>query len=136
MATNKRIHNPRFALEMLRRILAVANHPLNFLVDRPAGKWRARRVHGQDAPSFQVGHAQSLHGGAAERLFIEDADFNQLSNWTGESKGVIFEKTGVLIGQVHVELRTAQQWERLELLTWGTVEAAVVSTGWDPAGGN
>ena len=138
MPSNKRIHNPRFAAEMLHRILAVQSHPLNFMVDRSEGqgKWKARRVHGHNAPSFQVGHAESLHGGAAERLFVEDADFNQLSNWTGECKGVIFQKTGVVIGNVHVELRTAQTWERMGLLPKDTVESAVNSTGWDPVGGN
>lgn len=138
MSTNKRIHNPRFAAEMLHRILAVEDHPLNFMVDRSGGhgKWKARRVHGQDAPSFQVGHATSLHSGAAERLFVEDADFNQLSNWRGETQGAIFEKPGVLIGGVHVELRTAKMWEGTGLLPKDTVENAVNSKGWDPAGGN
>jgi hypothetical protein len=133
---HKRIHNQRFADEMLKRILAVSGHPLNFLVDRAKGAWRARRVHGQDEPSFQVGHAESLHAGGPERLFVEDADSNQLANWKGECKGVIFQRTGVLIGNVHVEAGTARMWERLELLPRGTVEAAVDSQGWNPAGGN
>lgn len=136
MTGKSRPYNQRFAAEMLERILAVNPHPLDFLVDRASGAWRAKRVHGREVPSFQVGHAESLHGGAAERLFIEDADFNQLSNWTGESKGVIFQKPGVLIGRVHVELATAQMWERLGLIPRGTVKASVVSHGWLPTGGN
>lgn len=130
--TTKRAHNRAFAREMLRKILDEPTHLLGFLVDRDAGTWLGRSHLDEEVPSMQVGHGTSLHSGAEERLYLEDALFNQLSNWLGETKGVIFEKSGVLIGGVPVELRTAIMWENLGLLPPGTVSGAAASEGYVP----
>ena len=43
----------------------------------------ARHHANEHAPAVQAGHLQSFHSGAPERLALEDADRNQLKNWTG-----------------------------------------------------
>ena len=128
----KRVHNQRFSHMCLARILATPGHLLSFLVDEQKGKWRGTR-HGSETPAIQIGHAESLHAGGAEGLFLEDADFNQMSNWKGERQGAIFQKSGVLIGGIPVERRTAQMWEAVGELPPGTVAGAPISRGWIPA---
>jgi hypothetical protein len=126
-----RIYNERFSKECLTKILAKPGHVLSFLVDQRARRWHARQ-HGSDVPSVQVGHAESLHAGGPERLFLEDADFNQLSNWKGERQGAIFQKSCVIIDGVHVEFRTAKMWESVGKLPKGTVARSPLSDGWIP----
>jgi RHS repeat-associated protein len=130
LAGNKspRRFNRRFAREALKIIRSDKKHPLRFLLDK-TGKKFASRAHGADQPAVQVGHRESFHSGAEEALFLEDADFNQTSNWLGETFGAIFQKRGVVIGGVHVEYRTAAMWERLGLLPEGTVAASPISLG-------
>lgn len=138
-----RRYNQQFMSKALRTILDDPEHPLGFLVDRDARRWRSR-VHGEyDVPAVQAGHKISFHSGEPERLCIEDADFNQWSNWFGENRGTIFDKPIVLIGGVPVEKTTASRWEShtrglMEeggdpskyLLPPGTVEAAPSHPGW------
>jgi hypothetical protein len=126
-----RKHNQHFSQLSVSRILGSADHPLGFLVDRHTRWWQATR-HGTEVPAVQIGHLESLHSGAAERLGLEDADFNQLSNWKGERHGAVFHKSCVLIGGVHVEERTARSWESAGLLKKGTVATAPASAGWMP----
>jgi hypothetical protein len=126
-----RKYNQRFSRICINRILSTPTHPLRFLVDKKTRRWLATR-HGKEEPSVQIGHLESLHSGAHERLCLEDADFNQMSNWRGERQGAIFSKSCVLIGGVHVELRTASMWESLGLLRKGTVATAQRSNGWEP----
>ena len=100
----------------LRTILDDPHHPLSFLVDRLTGKWVARS-HLSEEPTVQAGHLTSRHSGAAERYAVEDALFNQLSNWKGETgRRAVFQKQAVDIGGVPVEYRTAKMYERLGLL--------------------
>ncbi|MEZ4652577.1 MAG: polymorphic toxin type 5 domain-containing protein [Candidatus Eisenbacteria bacterium] len=128
----RRRFNEKFSHQMLDLINATSNHPLKFLVNPITRKWHDVR-HGSELPATQIGHAESFHSEARERLFLEDADFNQLSNWRGERQGVVFQKTGVLIDGVPVEKRTADMWERIGLLPKGTVTRSPKSAGWDPA---
>jgi hypothetical protein len=118
-----------FMRRALRVILARPDHPLGFLVDRSQRKWVARR-HLDDAPGVQAGHLESRHGGAPERLAIQDASDNQLANWVGESKGAIFENGAVSIGGIPVEAETAKLWERLGEFPAGTVASSASSRGW------
>jgi hypothetical protein len=104
-------------------------HPLIFLVDLSTRNWKARQLYTLD-PTVQAGHLTSRHSGEPERLALEDSMFNQMSSHVGESKGAIFFKSAVLIGNVPVELRTARMWERLGALPQGTVDIAAVSSGW------
>lgn len=129
-----RVHNQHFSQICLTQILAKPAHPLRFLVDSRARRWRATR-HGSADPAVQVGHLQSLHAGGPERLCLEDADFNQLSNWRGERQGAVFAKSCALIGGVHVELRTAKMWEATGMLPIGTVASSPRSDGWNPEAG-
>jgi hypothetical protein len=130
-SSRDRIYNQRFSQLCLTQILAKPGHALEFLVDRSTRHWIARK-HGSKAASIQIGHAESLHAGGPERLFLEDADFNQLSNWKGERQGVIFSKRGVLIDGVPVEYRTAMMWESVGKLPAGTVARSPRSSGWIP----
>jgi hypothetical protein len=99
----------------LKIIQADPKHPLRFLVDSRTGKWIARS-HLSDDVAVQAGHLTSRHSGAAGRFALEDAFFNQVSNWRGETQGAIFIKTAVNIGRVPVEARTVALWQRLGLL--------------------
>ena len=126
-----RKYNQHFSQLCITQILSVQNHPLAFLVDPNTRWWRATR-HGLREPSVQIGHLESYHSGAHERLCLEDADFNQMSNWKGERHGAIFKKSCVLIGGVHVEYRTASMWESLGLLPMGMIAHAPRSEGWSP----
>jgi hypothetical protein len=104
-----------FMRQALKTIVADENHPLRFLV-RPGGSKWLGRTHLTELPTVQAGHLTSRHSGAVERFAIEDAFFNQVSNWKGETQGAIFHKTAVEIGGVAVEERTAQMWQRLGLI--------------------
>ena len=126
-----RRYNQRFSKLCVDQILGIKNHLLSFLVDPNTRWWRATR-HGMNEPSVQIGHLESYHSEAPERLCLEDSDFNQMSNWKGERHGAIFKKTCVLIGGVHVEHRTASMWESVGLLPKGTVASASRSEGWSP----
>src|SRR5690349_11284786 len=110
----KRKYNEPFAKFALKTINInnSEDHPLNFLVDQETGKFLARKEDATE-PSVQVGHGTSRHSGVKELLSLEDASFNQWSNQCGETQKFIFEKSSVLIGDVPVELRTAQMWENL-----------------------
>lgn len=117
----------------LQEILAAgAMHPLAFLVDPVTRNWRARWHANEHAPAVQAGHLQSFHSGAPERLALEDADQNQLKNWTVENRwrGGITLTTAVVIGGIPVEKATATLWERLSLLPEGTTMNARPHPGW------
>jgi RHS repeat-associated protein len=101
-----------FMREQLKIILQEPNHPLRFLINPNTKTWLARS-HLSELPAVQAGHLTSRHSGALERFALEDAFFNQLSNWKGEMQGAIFMKTAVNIGGVPVEARTAQLWQSL-----------------------
>jgi hypothetical protein len=80
----------------------------------------------------QAGHLESFRSGAPERLALEDADRNQLKNWTVENRwrqGITMT-TAVVFGGVPVEKATAEQWERLGLLPNGTTAKALPHPGW------
>ena len=122
----------KFMDVQLKKILADENHPLRFLIDEKTGNWKSRSAFSQD-PTVQAGHLISRHSGEPEFFALEDSFFNQLSNWKGETQGVIFGKGAVEIGGVPVELRTAYGWEQAGELPVGTVDKAVRSGGWRPA---
>ncbi|MCP4570769.1 MAG: hypothetical protein GY838_00295 [bacterium] len=79
-----------------------------------------------------MGHAESLHAGGPERLFLEDADFNQMSNWCGERQGAVFRKPCVSIGGIPVDSRTARMWESIGALPSNTVASSPQGGGWTP----
>jgi hypothetical protein len=138
----------RFLREQLRKI-SDPKHPLHFLVERKTGpdgkplvsskgdplfEWRkttrttesgkvqAGRYQANEAGvTVQVGHQSAFASGAPEQFMLEDADLNQLTGQVIESKGALSAKPAVVIEDVPVELESAAQWERLELLPQGTV---------------
>ena len=128
----RRRHNTTFMAWVRAMIASQDDHPLKFLLSPKGDRFLGRRHGSEFYPTVQAGHAISFHGGAPERLFVEDADFNQMSNWRGERQGYIFEKTGVNIHGVPVERSTAEQWERLGLLPTGTVGKCPIHMGWRP----
>jgi Bacterial toxin 5 len=135
--------SPRsFLRDALHRISNI-RHPLHFLLVArrlPNGQvtydWRrttriaasGRRQTGrydyqghEIGPIVQVGHQGAFAAGVPERLMLEDAGLNQHSGRTIESKGAYSFKDAVMIGEVPVDVASAQQWERLGLLRRGTV---------------
>jgi uncharacterized protein DUF4157/putative RNase toxin 5 of polymorphic toxin system len=124
-------------------------HPLHFLVEPkldpggtpmtsakgdPLFEWRkttrttqkgkvqiGRYQANEQGVTVQVGHQTAFASGAPEQLTLEDADLNQLSGQTVESKGSFSEKPAVDIEGVPVDLESAEQWERLGLMPEGTV---------------
>ena len=73
---------------------------------------------------MQAGHQGAKAAGVREQFMVEDADLNQLTGQTIESKGAYSFKEAVIIGNVPVDSASAEQWERLGLLSPGTVAAA------------
>ena len=71
--------------------------------------------------TVQVGHQTAFASGAPEQFTLEDADLNQLSGQTVESRSALSSKPAVEIDGVPVDLQSAEQWERLGLLPEGTV---------------
>lgn len=136
----RRISPHTFLQAALQRI-SNPQHPLHFLVvprRLPGGRliydWRkttrrtARgriqigRYEGHEhGPVVQVGHQGAFAAGVPERLMLEDADLNQLSGRTIESRGAFSFKDAVIIGGIPVDVASAQLWERLGLLGRGTV---------------
>lgn len=114
----------------------------------PAGedpKWVARR-HGMDAPAVQAGHRLSRwwvkKTGGVEEFAVEDADLNQLSNWTLETakKGGVSEKTTILVRGLYVDKASGLLWaggETGELtgLTKEFIESFKEVPGWRPPPG-
>jgi len=129
-AGKARVYNTMFRKFALREITqAEGGHLLDFLIDPTTGEFYLGNLHTPD-PVWEAGHAVSLHSGAPELLLIEDSMFNQLSSHVGESRGHIFQKSGVVIGGLPVELRSALMYESLGLLPEGTVRAAPYTVGW------
>ncbi len=138
----------RFLREQLQKI-SDPKHPLHFLVEpklnaegkpltsaegNPLFDWRkttrttesgkvqvGRYQANESGVTVQVGHQSAFTSGAPERFMLEDADLNQLSGQVIESKGAFSFKPAVDIEGVPVEMQSAEQWERLELLPKGTV---------------
>ena len=95
----------------LKTILADAEHPLGFLVNRRTGKWVARtHLH---PLGVQGGHKVTRWTGATEYIGVEDAFFNQLTNWRGETgRRAWWDKEFIDIKGVPVELETARMHAR------------------------
>jgi RHS repeat-associated protein len=108
----------KFARNIQRTISTTADHPLAFLIN-PETRLFWSRYANSNLPTIQVGHEISFFSGAPESFFAEDSTFNQATSNTAETRGVWVEKLGVEIGGVPVELRTAQMWQRLQLLPEG-----------------
>lgn len=103
-------------MDRARRTIADdPSHPLRFLIDPKTGAWRGRS-HLSEEPGVQAGHMVSRHSGAPETFAVEDAFFNQVSNWRGETQGAVFEKPAVEVGGIPVEGRTASMWQRLGMI--------------------
>jgi hypothetical protein len=105
------------------------SHPLRKLLDESGAHWQARVVYTPHV-SVQAGHLTSGHSKAQEFFAIEDSLYNKLSNDLGESKGRIFLKEAVDIGGIPVERRTAEMWERNDVIPKGTVANAAPHPGW------
>lgn len=138
----------RFLREQLQKV-SDPKHPLHFLVEpklnaegksltsaegNPLFDWRkttrttesgkvqvGRYQANESRVTVQVGHQSAFTSGAPERFMLEDADLNQLSGQVIESKGAFSFKPAVDIEGVPVEMQSAEQWERLELLPKGMV---------------
>jgi hypothetical protein len=117
-------------------------HPLSFLLE-PAEKgkldWRkttretksgntqtGRYEGNEKGPVVQIGHQGAKAAGVAEQFMLEDADLNQIGGNTIETPGAFSFKPAVQIAGVPVDIASALQWERLGLLTEGTVAASPV----------
>lgn len=107
--------------------------------------WVARR-HGMDAPAVQAGHRISRwftrKTGGVEEFAVEDADLNQLSNWTLETakKGGVSQKSTILVRGLYVDRDSALLWagnETGELtgLTKQFVQSFKEVPGWKPPAG-
>lgn len=99
------------------------------------GKTQTGRYHGGDTGAVvQAGHEEAFASGAPQKFALEDADLNQASGNVIESKGGFSSKESLLVtkpdgtGGVWVEAESLKQWERLEVVPKGTVEAAVKRT--------
>jgi hypothetical protein len=136
-----------FAHEALEAIKTKEDHSLRFLiedrVDPKTGKtvldWRKtptetsdgslvyRRSEGNEkGVTIQVGHPVTRARGGADVFVIEDADLNQSTNRTIESRGGAAAKPFVYLDGLPVDLRSALQWERLGLLAPGSVARAPI----------
>ena len=100
-----------------------------------SGKTQTGRYQGgETGPVVQAGHADAYASGASQRFVLEDADLNQLSGNVIESKGGYSSKEALFVtkpdgtGGVWVEAESLKQWERLEVVPPGTVDAAVKRT--------
>jgi hypothetical protein len=96
--------------------------------------WQGRR-HGLDVPAVQAGHRTSRHSGAPEAFAVEDADLNQYSNWTAESKGYITMKDSIIVDGFIVDRPSALLWSGTETgvatgLSRTLVERAPSHPGW------
>jgi Bacterial toxin 5 len=107
-------------------ILSASSHPLLFLIDPSTKDWRSNlgsrdhRSSNEDDPAVQAGHLYTrwaLSDIKDQRFALEDADQNLEANYSGERRGVIFDRPAVDIGGVPAMLASVQMWERLDLLT-------------------
>ena len=89
------------------------------------GKTQTGRYEGSETnPIVQAGHPDAYASGAPQKYVLEDADLNQLSGQTIESKGAYSFKIAVEVDGVWVELASLKQWERLGVVPKGTVAKA------------
>ncbi len=143
-AQTRQRSSTRSFLRTTLRAISNPNHPLHFLVEavqQPGKKtrydWRkttritqsgtvqtGRYEGNEQGVVIQVGHQGAFASGVAEQFTLEDADLNQLTGQTTESRGAYSFKAAVLIGGVPVDLESALLWERLGLLPKGTVANA------------
>ena len=72
----------------------------------------------------QAGHPEAYASGSPQRYVLEDADLNQVSGQTIESKGAFSYKIAVMVEGVAVDLASLQVWERLGVVDPGTVAKA------------
>lgn len=102
-------------------------HPLRALVDPKTRRWYPNGIRRPGPPSVDAGHTVSDWTGNETHYVLEDSDRNRYYNHAeGGPKrgGVWFHKQAVLIGQVSMDLATAQDLERAGLLPAGTVARA------------
>jgi hypothetical protein len=106
-------------------ILAMPSHPLLFLIDVSTKQWRSNlgsrdyRSTNEDNPAVQAGHLYTrwaLSDIDDQRFALEDADQNLEANYSGERRGVVFDRPAVDILGVPAMLASVQSWERLDLL--------------------
>src|SRR5690349_2790781 len=106
-------------------ILATPNHPLLFLIDPSTREWRSNlgsrdyRSTNENNPAVQAGHLYTrwaLNDIADQRFALEDADQNLEANYSGERRGVIFDRPAVDVSGVPAMLASVRLWERLDLL--------------------
>jgi RHS repeat-associated protein len=104
----------RFMAEMLEVILADTEHPMRFLVDEATQNWVARSASSEE-PTVQAGHLATNFmvklGVGTERLAIEDAFLNQLTNWTGETgRRAWWSKEAAEVAGTFVEVESLKRW--------------------------
>lgn len=116
--------------EAARKIAEDPNHPLSFLIQNKKFKPQKGLSHAELAnrPDLvQMGHITSDKIGGQERLMLQGAWENQLSNVTIEAPykgGAVLNQTAIDIGGIAVDLKTAQFWEKIGWLPKGTVQNA------------
>jgi len=151
-ARAKRVSTTTF----MRRGLAEVSdpdHPLHNLtveVQGPKGKeyrWRTTtrptkkggvqtgRYEGNESgPTVQGGHVEAYASGAPQDLMIEDADLNQLTGQTIESKGAFSVKKRVWVTKpdgtkgVWADADSVRTWESDGVVPAGTLERALKNT--------
>jgi hypothetical protein len=97
-----------------------------------SGKVQKGRYEGSEThPIVQAGHKGAFAAGGEQEFMLEDADLNQSSGQTIESKGAYSFKERLFVtksdgsGGVWVDRASLQQWERLGVVPEGTVDNAL-----------
>lgn len=100
--------------------------------------WRGRQRGISDDPAVQAGHRVSSFRikktGELDRLAIEDADLNQVASNTMESNKIWADRKSVVIGDVIIDLATAEKLARdpeFPALTPAMVRLAISHPGWE-----
>ncbi|KAM3115419.1 polymorphic toxin type 5 domain-containing protein [Phormidesmis sp. 146-33] len=130
--------NRRTFMDEQRRIIQNDPlHPLRRLLN-DQGEWRGRDYGrpSEHTVGQQAGHLTSRHGlqdGELERFAVEDGYLNQTDAYgpSGESGGVILDKTALDIGGVPVEARTARMYAELGYIDESVVRNAPTHPGWN-----
>jgi hypothetical protein len=97
-----------------------------------SGKTQTGRYqNNQLGATVQAGHPDAYASGAPQEFMLEDADLNQVSGQTIESKGAYSFKDKVLVTRpdgsdgVLVDRESLEHWERLGVVPAGTSAKAI-----------
>jgi hypothetical protein len=98
---------------------------------RKGGTQTGRYEGNELGPTVQAGHVEAYASGAQQQFMIEDADLNQLTGQTIESKGAFSVKARVWVTKpdgtkgVWADADSVRTWERDGVVPAGTLEQAL-----------